>query len=113
VIGSARMLQRCGVKLQEIGITMATMGQKQTGVAGTTVQLVDVSIEVAKFIKIKALHSNTGRVFLGRDAGVTVTTGYELSSREETELPIEEVSDASALWLVADKANQSVCYRIV
>ena len=78
----------------------------QTTIGTIETQLTTVSTPCKKGVLAKALSTNTGIVYIGK-AGVTATTGYELTAGEAVSLEIDNVSKVFAIASVAD---QKVCW---
>ena len=73
--------------------------------AGTEVQLSNTNRKV-RWIKVKALAANSGKVYLGIAGSITASLGYELSAGNELEINFAELGGTivlSTLW--ADAAT--------
>lgn len=85
-------------------------GEVQGGTVAA--QMPDIPCAV---VKIKALGSNSGNVYIGSSSDVTIagtatntTMGYELDAGEETDwLPIDNLNK---LWMITDANADDVCY---
>lgn len=78
--------------------------QKTVTTAGTAVQL---GAQVCNKITIKALPTNTGLIYVGFSSGVSSTTGFILSAKEEK---ILEITDASMVWINSSVNGEGVSY---
>lgn len=95
---------------QEVGIKAVDSGGiGQTTVGTTAVQITEEATYI-KSVSIKALATNTGKVYIGSDNTVTVNTGYELLARDSVDKDIANLAD---VWLIADTASQKICYMTV
>jgi len=71
--------------------------------AGTEVQLSNTNRKV-RWIKVKALAANSGKVYLGIAGSITASLGYELSAGNEIEINFAELGGTivfSTLWVDA------------
>ena len=84
----------------------------QTSV-GTSAVAVSASAVPRNFTVIKALSTNTGRVFIGVSNGVLTTTGFELSAGESIAVPVAEAANASGIWAIGSAASQTICVWVI
>lgn len=68
-------------------------------------------------VRIKALATNTGVVYVGLSSGVTTSTGYPLSAGEELALDVgvfrdvaSNTGDLANIYVIGSAANQAVAY---
>jgi len=82
-------------------------GHNQTTVGATAVQL---PASACKSVSIKAMSTNTGIIYVGKDTNVTTGNGYELKKSEPLVLDVDNVDD---VWCIASAADQKVCWITV
>lgn len=88
-------------------------GEVQGGITAAQLPAIECAL-----IKIKALRSNSGNVYLGSSSAVTIagavtstTMGYELDAGEETDwLPIDNLNK---LWMITDNNADDICYLVL
>jgi len=82
----------------------------QVTVGTSQVQLSAASVPVADgyAVAIKALQINAGNVYVGK-TGVLITTGFELDAKDAISLYVD---DLNLLYVIADAADQGVCYIV-
>ncbi len=78
----------------------------QTTVGTTAVQLIAASTACKKGVLVKALSTNTGMVYHGKN-GVTAGDGYELTAGETV---VVEVDNVNKVYVIASAADQKVCW---
>lgn len=83
-------------------------GQVTVGTSEVALASSSVSVPDGFSVVIKALASNTGKVYVGL-SGVTTTNGFELSAGDTVEL---FVTALSTIHLIADAADQGVAYIV-
>ena len=82
-------------------------GAGQTTVGLTAVQISSSSVQT-RLVQVKAMSTNTNKIYIGWSNAVTTSTGHELSAGEFTAwIP---VSDLSKLWFISDAATQKISY---
>jgi len=86
--------------------TLKDFGQKTVGT--TAVQITTIS-EQNFGITVKADDDNTGNIFIG-DSGVSTTTGFRLKAGQGITV---ELNNPSALYAIADAADQKIHYMVV
>lgn len=86
--------------------TIQLSGQITVTTAGTEVQGGNIACDG---IFVKAMSTNTGKVYIGNDGAgaVASTTGYELSAGEQVYLNIKNLN---LLWVDASADAQKVCW---
>jgi len=80
----------------------------QVTVGTSVVQLPDVAIPDGFAVVIKAMNSNSGKVYIG-GSGVSTSNGYELGAGEAVGL---KVSNLNYVYAIADTADQKVCWIV-
>lgn len=86
----------------------SSFSNNQQLVSTSAVQL--ASHSSARGILVKASDNNTGVVYLGSGAGVTTSSGYELSAGQAVSIPL---TNSNLIWLIADTLNQRVSFIAV
>jgi len=76
-----------------------TLGHFQKTVAAAATPEVLSSAIQARGVKIKALTTNTGLVFVGNSAAMTASTGYPLSAGQELRLSDLGLTDLSKVFI--------------
>lgn len=59
---------------------------------------------------VKALHGNTGNVYIGSGAGLTSSNGYVLDAGESLCVDIDSPAD---IWIDVDNSTEGVSYACV
>ena len=90
----------------KITLTEADFAHNQQTVGVAQVQLVAASTPCKKGVLVKALSTNTDKVYVGK-TGVTTATGYELTAGETITI---EADNANKVYLIAGAAGQKVCW---
>ena len=91
-----------------MGAPIVDILPKKKLVAGqTTVGTTAVAVtnEPHDIIVVKALAGNTGKVYVGPDANVTTSNGFELSAGDGVTL-----ETSAPVYAIADAAGQGVCW---
>ncbi|MBX7164814.1 MAG: hypothetical protein K1X74_00575 [Pirellulales bacterium] len=83
-------------------------GQQTVGTSA--VALVASTLHATRGVQLKAAATNTGTVYVGRDATVTAATGFGLAAGEGL---LVKVDDAAKVYLIASAAGQKVEYLVV
>jgi len=81
----------------------------QATVGVTAVQLRSSLYPCMTGVTVKASAANTGKIYVGLSSGVTTANGFQLSANQSQLFP---VSDASAVWVIADAASQVACFAV-
>ncbi|MBF6606961.1 MAG: hypothetical protein IVW53_15445 [Chloroflexi bacterium] len=81
-------------------------GQATVAAAGTRVQLPDGP---ARTVSIKALHANTGIVYVGGST-VAAANGYPLNKDDAIDIAIDNLS---SIWIDADTNGSAVAWMVV
>ena len=86
----------------------------KSGIGTTAVKLTASSIVATRGVFIKASELNSGYVFVGSSASVTAgtadaTSGWEMGPGSSHFL---EVSNISAIWVIASATNQKVYWEV-
>lgn len=87
------------------GYSKGGYGVKKITTAGKPHRITDQFKDIA-LIRIKALSTNTGLVFIGFDEHLK-GDGYELSAKEE--VPIQ-IDDLSKVWIDVSTDGEGICY---
>lgn len=101
-----------GVTPEAIDHTAAAIsGQKTVATAGTAVAL--GSQAIGGPLKVKALSTNAGKIYIGNDGAFDVTdaNGFELSAGEEH--VFSYVDDLASIMVDASVNSQSVCWIVL
>lgn len=85
-----------------------THGQQTVGTS--SIQLTSSSNGAKIGVLVKANDDNTGTVYVGKDANVSSSNGFELGAGESVEI---EVHDTLAIFLIASAAGQGVTWVAV
>lgn len=67
-------------------------GQKTVTTAGTEVALGSTQALTEGIVTVKALHGNTGWIYVGKNP-VTSSTGYVLDAGEQITLTVDDIAD--------------------
>ena len=67
-------------------------------------KLTDLSIVVYACVRVQALNTNIGIVYIGHDASVSASNGWALSAGEHVDIPID---DPSKIWVIASVVSQA------
>lgn len=94
-----------GPETQISPTTSLSHGQRAVGVA--EVRILGTTEQLTRSVSVKALSTNTGIVYIGRQ-GVTTATGWELSAGESIDIDVNE--QAVNLYAIASMAAQGVCW---
>lgn len=79
------------------------------GTVGTTPQALGHSRRAVKYVEVRALSTNAGKIYVGPST-VSASTGYELSAGESVKINID---DPAKVWVVASQASQGYSYLSV
>ena len=92
----------------EIDITTpATIIQGQNVDIDATAERLAPSSVPCQSVCVKALSTNTGIIYVGKDTNVTAINGFELGAGESVSFDFDDVTD---VWVIASIANQKACY---
>jgi hypothetical protein len=94
-----------GVPVALSAITVIVHGQKTVTTAGTEVVL-GSSTALKSGVRIKALHANTGWIYVGANP-VTLSTGFVLDAGEEV---FVEVSNLATVYIDSSVNGEGVSY---
>jgi hypothetical protein len=68
-------------------------------------------------VRIKALASNTGKIYVGNSDAVTATTGYELAAGQAEAFDVGwfnagpgQYGDIADIYVIGSAANQGACF---
>lgn len=82
-----------------------------TGIINVTTTAVQLpSWTAARGIIVKALSANGGKVYVGKDSGVTTTTGLELAPGYSESFFL---TNSNLIWCISDIIDQKVSYLVV
>jgi hypothetical protein len=107
-----KLAANSGVDIGDVDVTSlpqgATIfnGQKAVTTAGTQVALGHPSHAITHSVKIKALHGNTGWIYIG-DSSVSSSTGYVLDAGETLEL---QIANLSTVYVDSSVNGEGVSY---
>lgn len=93
-----------------IDASTGSYGRTAVSAAGTAVQLTTSTSKLSTGVVLRALSTNTGKIYVGFDNAVSSSTGYELSAGEA--IPIE-INVANGVWINASVNGEGVCFLIV
>lgn len=82
-------------------------GQKTVATAGTELALASTQALFVGMVTIKALHANTGWVYVGKNP-VTLTTGYVLDAGEV--LTLANVANLADIYIDVSVNGEGVSY---
>lgn len=88
-------------------------GQKTIATAGTELALAATGIGMNVGVAIRALSTNTGKMYVGNDGAgaVSSSTGYELSAGDQ--IVISQVDDLANIMIDASENGEKVSWLIV
>jgi hypothetical protein len=94
-------------------MTPVLSGQTTVAAAGTEVVLVAAATRVNVAVAIRALSTNTGKMYIGNTGAgvVSSTTGYELSAGDQ--IILEQITDLSEIMVDASVSGEKVCWLIL
>lgn len=88
--------------------TSALTGQKTINT--TAVQMTTTSHQCREGVLVRALDTNTGKVFIGYNSGVTTASGMPLNAGDASSRGID---NPNKIYLVADATGQKVAWEAV
>lgn len=80
------------------------------GTVGTSEQPAGMDFGAAKSVTIKANAGNTGNIYVGHDAGVSSTNGFQLAKGESVEIAIDSLAK---VFVIADAVAQGYSWVAV
>lgn len=91
----------------------AFSGQTTVTTAGTEVVLAAAGTRANGPVRVRALSTNTGKMYVGNagDGTVASTTGYELSAGED--VTFVYVGDLSSIMVDSSVNGEKVCWAIL
>lgn len=91
----------------------AITGQTTVTTAGTEVVLAASGTRANGPVRIRALSTNTGKMYIGNagDGTVASTTGYELSAGDD--IVLAYVGDLNTIWVDSSVNGEKVCWAIL
>lgn len=86
--------------------TQSDFFHNQTSIETEATQLIEASTPCVKGVLVKALSTNTDKVYVGK-SGVTTANGYELTLGETVTI---EVDDVNKVYAIAASGTQKVAW---
>jgi hypothetical protein len=93
--------------LNTIGLPSSNLAYGQNTDIDTTAEQLTTTSTPCRRVRVKALASNAGTIYVGDDSSVLTTNGYALSAKDDVEIWIDDVSK---IYVVASQVDQKACW---
>jgi hypothetical protein len=93
--------------LNTIGLPSSNLAYGQNTDIDTTAEQLTTTSTPCRRVRVKALASNAGTIYVGDDSSVSTTNGYELSAKDDVKIWIDNVSK---IYVVASQVDQKACW---